>query len=509
VKRVLTAAEMRAVDAASAEHGMPSAVLMENAGQALAKAALALAGPQGRFLVLCGMGNNGGDGLVAARVLHGLGRTVHVELMGIPEALEGEPARNARALKASGVALEPIPEDLPVGPGDVVVDALLGTGLSRPPEGRYADAIGRISVWRASGAKVVSADLPSGLQSDTGVALTPCVTADVTTSFGFLKVGQVVEPGASRCGALELVDIGIPKAAHSVLREPAVYLLEESDVRGRLPERRADSHKGTFGHVLVVAGSWGKTGAAALAGIAALRGGAGLVTIATRPEALGPVLQHAPELMGVELVNGGPLGLGDLNALLDAVDGKSAVVFGPGIPRGDETGKLIAAFLEELEIPCVLDADGLNALAGTIDVLKRAKGELLLTPHPGEMARLLGLTVSEVQKDRIGVARRLAQEAQVVVALKGARTAIAREDGTVFINPTGNPGMASGGTGDVLAGLCGALFAQGLSSEDAAVTGCFAHGLAGDLAARRRGLAGLMASDLLDGLGEVWVRWGR
>lgn len=509
MKRALTAAEMRAVDAASAEHGMPSSVLMENAGQALAKAALGLAGPQGRFLVLCGMGNNGGDGLVAARALHALGRTVHVELMGIPEALEGEPARNAKALRACGVAIEPLPDDLPVGPGDVVVDALLGTGLSRAPEGKYADAIGRISVWRASGAKVVAADLPSGLQSDTGAALAPCVTADATTSFGFLKVGQAIEPGASRCGALELVDIGIPKAAHAVLQEPAVYLLEESDVRGRLPERRADSHKGTFGHVLVVAGSWGKTGAAALAGIAALRGGAGLVTIATRPEALGPVMQHAPELMGVELVNGGPLGLADLNALLDAADEKTAVVFGPGIPRGEETGKLIAAFLEELEIPCVLDADGLNALAGQLEVLKKAKGDLLLTPHPGEMARLLGLQNSDVQKDRVGVARRLAQETQVVVALKGARTAIAREDGTIFLNPTGNPGMASGGTGDVLAGLCGALFAQGLSSEDAAVTGCFAHGLAGDLAAKRRGLAGLMASDLLDGLGEVWVRWGR
>lgn len=509
MKRALTAAEMRAVDAAAAEHGMPASVLMENAGQALAKAALELAGPQGRFLVLCGMGNNGGDGLVAARALHALGKLVHVELMGLAEALEGEPARNGKALKALGVSVGRIGEDVPVGPGDVVVDALLGTGLSRAPEGKYADAIGRISVWRASGAKVVSADLPSGLQSDTGAALAPCVAADATLAFGFLKVGQAIEPGASRCGRIEIVDIGIPRAAHSALQEPAVYLLEESDVRGRIPERRADAHKGTFGHVLVIAGSWGKTGAAALAGMAALRGGAGLVTVATRPEALVPVMQHAPELMGVELINDGPLGPADLNALLDAADEKTAVVFGPGIPRGEETGRLLGAFLEELEIPCVLDADGLNALEGQLELLKKAKGDLLLTPHPGEMARLLKLQNSDVQRDRIGVVRRLAQETQVVVALKGARTAIAREDGTVFLNPTGNPGMASGGTGDVLAGLCGALFAQGLSSEDAAVTGCFAHGLAGDLAVKRRGQAGLMASDLLDGLGEVWVRWGR
>lgn len=509
MKRALTAPEMRAVDAAAAEHGMPGGVLMENAGQALARAALALAGAEGRFLVLCGMGNNGGDGLVAARALHAVGRAVRVELMGLPEALEGEPARNARALRAGGVELAPIPEDTVVGPGDVVIDALLGTGLSRAPEGRYADAIGRISVWRASGAKVLAADVPSGLGSDGGAQHAPCVTADATAAFGFLKVGQAVEPGASRCGEVELVDIGLPRAAVAVLGEPAVYLLEESDVRGRLPERRSDSHKGTFGHVLVVAGSRGKTGAAALAGLGALRGGAGLVTVATRPDALDAAMRHAPELMGVELGREGPLGLADLNALLEAADDKTAVVFGPGIARGDETGRLLAAFLEELEIPCVIDADGLNAIAGHLEVLKKARGDLLLTPHPGEMARLLGVQVSEVQRDRIGVARRLAQQTQVVVALKGARTAIAREDGTVFINPTGNPGMASGGTGDVLAGLCGALFAQGLSSEDAVVTGCFAHGLAGDLAATRRGRAGLTASDLLESLGEVWVRWGR
>lgn len=509
MKRALTAQEMRAVDAAAADHGMPASVLMENAGNALADAALKLAAPGGRFLVLCGMGNNGGDGLVAARKLSALGRTVNVELMGLAEALDGDPARNHKALKASGVSIAKTPDDLPVGPGDVVIDALLGTGLSRAPEGKYADAIGRISVWRASGAKVVSADLPSGLQSDTGAPMAPCVTADVTLSFGFLKLGEAIEPGASRCGAIEVVDIGIPRGAHSVLGDPAVFLLEEGDVKGRLHERKPDAHKGSFGHVLVVAGSWGKTGAAALSGIAALRAGAGLVTVATRPEALVPVMQHAPELMGVELLNEGPLGLGDLNALLDAADGKAAVVFGPGIARGDETGKLIAAFLEELTIPCVLDADGLNALEGQLDVLGKAKGDLLLTPHPGEMSRLTGRTVVEIQKDRIGAARSLAKERQIVVLLKGARTVIAREDGNVFINPTGNVGMATGGTGDVLSGICGALFAQGLSSEDTAVTGAYVHGLAGDLVAQRRGKMGLIASDLLGGLGEVWVRWGR
>jgi ADP-dependent NAD(P)H-hydrate dehydratase / NAD(P)H-hydrate epimerase len=510
VKRALTAAQMRSVDAASAEHGMPGSVLMENAGEALCQVALKEAGQGGRFFVLCGLGNNGGDGLVVARKLAGLGRTVFVELTGNGTALQHEAARNFEALKACGITPAPIPPELGAGPGDVVVDALLGTGLSRAPEGRIADAIGRISAWRASGAKVIAADLPSGLDSDSGVPFSACVVADVTTTFGYAKLGQVIEPGASRSGRLEIVDIGIPRAAESVLAgAPGIFLLEESDVRGRIPKRRSDSHKGSYGHVLVVGGSWGKTGAAALAAMGVLRGGAGLVTVATRPEALIPVMQHSPEVMGIELVNEGALGPRDLNALLDAAEGKDAVVFGPGIERDEETFKLLGPFLEELTCPCVLDADGLNALAGHLELLQKAKSELLLTPHPGEMSRLLKLTTAEVQKNRVSLASAFAKDHQVVLVLKGARTLIARDDGTVFINPTGNPGMATGGTGDVLAGLCGALLAQGLSTEDAAVAGTWVHGLAGDLAKEQRGEMGLIASDLLSGLGEVWRRWGR
>ncbi|MFZ5439241.1 MAG: NAD(P)H-hydrate dehydratase [Myxococcota bacterium] len=509
MKRALTAVEMRAVDAASADHGMPGSVLMENAGEALARAALSEAAASGRFFVLCGMGNNGGDGLVAARKLAGLGRAVFCELTGDGAALKGDALRNFEALRACGLTAEPIHPELTAGPGDVVIDALLGTGLSRAPEGRIAEAIGRISVWRAAGAKVVSADLPSGLDSDSGAARSPCVTADLTLAFGYAKRGQVIEPGASRCGRLEVIDIGIPRAAEQVLHEPPLFVLEESDVRGRIPKRSADTHKGTFGHVLIVGGSWGKTGAAALAGLAALRGGAGLVTIATRPEALVPVMQHAPELMGVELVNDGPLGHRDLNALLDAAEGKSAVVFGPGIDRNEDTTRLLGAFLEELSCPCVIDADGLNALAGHLELLQRAKGELVLTPHPGEMSRLLGLSTAEVQSNRVELARSFARDHQVVLVLKGARTLIARHDGTVFVNTTGNPGMATGGTGDVLAGLTGALLAQQLSPEDAALVAAWVHGAAGDHAKAQRGELGLIASDLLVGMTDVWRRWGR
>lgn len=509
MKRVLTAQEMRRVDAASADHGMPGSVLMENAGLAMARTATGLAGPQGRFLVLCGTGNNGGDGLVAARHLVSAGRSVFVELLGDAASLQGDPARNLRALEASGLSCAPIPEDLPVGPGDVVLDAVFGSGLNRAPEGRFADAIGRMSVWRAAGAKVVAADLPSGLDTDTGVPFAPCVTADVTTAFGFLKLGQALEPGASRCGTLEVVDIGIPRAAQGVLAGAGVFLLEERDVQARLAPRRVDGHKGTFGHVLVVAGSWGKTGAGALTAKAALRTGAGLVTVASRPEALQPILQHTPEVMGVELVNDGPLGLGDFNSILEAADGKQALVIGPGIARGPETGRLLCALLEELTIPCVLDADALTALEGQSALLDKAKGELLLTPHPGEMARLVGRPTTEINADRVGVARQFSQAHSVVLLLKGARTVIARHDGAVFINPTGNAGMATGGSGDVLAGMTGALLAQGLSTEDAAVVGAWAHGASGDLAALRRGQLGLIASDLIEHLGDVWTRWGR
>ncbi|MDX2014266.1 MAG: NAD(P)H-hydrate dehydratase [Myxococcaceae bacterium] len=509
MKRALTAQEMRRVDAAAADHGMPGSVLMENAGAALARQAQGLAGAQGRFLVLCGTGHNGADGLVAARQLHGAGRTVLVELLGNPSELTGDPARTLRALEASGLSCAPISDELPVGPGDVVIDAVFGAGLNRAPEGRFADAIGRISVWRAAGAKVLAADLPSGLATDSGVPFVPSVAADATCAFGFLKLGQVLEPGASRCGAIELVDIGIPRAAHGVLAGPGTFLLEERDVQERLAPRRVDGHKGTFGHVLVIAGSWGKTGAAALSALGALRTGAGLVTVASRPEALQPILHHAPEIMGVELVNDGPLGLGDFNSILEAADGKQALVIGPGIARGPETGRLLGALLEELAVPCVLDADALNALEGQVGLLDKAKGEILLTPHPGEMSRLTGRPTAELNADRVGAARQFAQAHSVVLLLKGARTVIARHDGAVFVNPTGNAGMATGGSGDVLAGMTGALLAQGLSTEDAAVVGAWAHGAAGDLAANRRGQLGLVASDLLEHLGDVWTRWHR
>jgi hydroxyethylthiazole kinase-like uncharacterized protein yjeF len=514
MQSVLTAAQMReAEQAAETRYGMPSALLMENAGRELAEVARSVArsvaGAGSRFIVVCGPGNNGGDGLVAARFLREGGARVAVTVVGDRGRMTPEAKRNLQALEGYGVSaqgLDALPEP---EAGDVVVDALFGTGLSRAPEGAFAEAIGRIARWRRAGAKVVAADVPSGLQSDTGESFTPCVEADVTVSFGLLKRGQVLEPGASLCGELRRVDIGLSATAGQGLTGPVLRLVEEGDAREALPPRRSDTHKGTYGHVLVVAGSRGKSGAAALVARAALRSGAGLLSVATRAEVVDAVLAHAPEVMGIPLEASGALGLADLDALLAAAEGKDALVIGPGIPRGDETGELIGELLSRVEIPAVLDADALNAVATDLSVLRRARAPLVLTPHPGEMARLIGRSTKEVQAQRLDVVKQLAAGLGVTVVLKGARTLIASSDGQIYVNPTGNPGMATAGAGDVLSGICGAFLAQGLRVPDAIWTAVYVHGLAGDLAADRRGKVGLIASDIIKGLCDVWTRWGR
>lgn len=508
MKRLVTPAQMRTMERVAADTGLSEAVLMETAGRLLAEAAVRHASPSGRFIVLCGPGSNGGDGLVAARVLAGLGRTVQVELLD-PGALKGEAKRNLSALTGAGVEPCLLPDVLPVQGGDVVLDAVFGTGLSRPPEGMYADAIRRMNAARSTGAKVVSADLPSGLNAETGRAFEPCVRADVTVAFGFPKAGQGLEPGASLCGALEVADIGLPRQAVHAAEGHVTWLLEEEDARGRLPVRPAEFHKGDAGHLLVIAGSRGKSGAAALAARAALKAGAGLVTVATRPGALDAVLGHVAEAMGVAMPEGGPLAAQDLNALLEAAEDKDAVVIGPGLPRGEETAELLGDLLEELACPVLLDADALNAVSSAPELLARARGPLVLTPHPGEMARLCGVSVDAVQSARLGVARTFAMQRQVTLVLKGVRTVTCAEDGTAYVNPTGNPGMASAGMGDVLSGLVGALLAQGLNPLGAATTGVYAHGLAADLAVERTGRLGLTASDVAGALSEVWCRWKR
>ncbi|ACG73592.1 carbohydrate kinase, YjeF related protein [Anaeromyxobacter sp. K] len=508
--RLVGAAEMRAIDRAAIDGlGIPSLELMERAGRAAADAARGLAGPGGRFAVVCGGGNNGGDGWVVARLLVGAGRAVRVvSLVDAARLTQDARAERARA-EAAGVVAEAADAPLEAGPGDVVVDAIFGTGLSRAPEGAFAAAISRIEAARRAGARVLAVDVPSGLSADTGQPLgEACVRADRTVTFAFQKRGLVLHPGPAHAGEVTVADIGIPPEAAAQVPAEAELLVED-EARALVPPRDPEAHKGDAGRVLVIAGSPGKTGAAHLALTGALRGGAGLVTLAARAEVLPMALAGRPEAMSAALPGAGPLDASDLGPLLEAAAAADALVIGPGIPRGDGTGALLLELLSRAGLPAVLDADALNAVAGQAERLAGAGVPLLLTPHPGEMARLCGLSTAEVQRDRIGLAARQASAWAATVVLKGARTVVADPSGPPAVIPTGNPGMATGGTGDVLAGLCGALLAAGLAPGAAGRAGAWVHGRAGDLAARRLGERGLLASDLGAAIGEVWAECRR
>ncbi|WP_373049289.1 NAD(P)H-hydrate dehydratase [Vulgatibacter sp.] len=509
--RVLDAAEAREVDAAAIEtFGIPGLLLMEHAARAVADAVREWLAPRGRVVVVAGAGNNAGDGYAAARLLQVAAASVRIVSLVEQERLRGDAATNAGIWERLGGTTEDFSEQAldDVGPGDVVVDAIFGTGLRREPEGDFAAAIDAVNHARSRGARVVAVDLPSGLSADTGVPPGAVVQADCTVTFGTLKRGHVLQPGADLSGEVRVADISIPPDALLGIGPP-VRLLDKAFVQGLVPRRSADSHKGNYGHCLVIAGSSGKSGAAALAVRGALVGGAGLVSVASRPEVIPQVLGHAMEAMGIALPGDGPLGLTDVDALLEAAQGKAAILAGPGIPRGEETGALVARLLAEAACPVVLDADALNAVAKATDCFLDANTEVVITPHPGEMARLAGIPTAAVQADRIGVAQRFARGHRCTVVLKGARTVIADPDGAVAICPTGNAGMATGGSGDVLGGLVAALLAQGLAAFAAARAGVYVHGLAGDRRAAARGEMGLVAGDILDGIAEVWATWKR
>ncbi len=501
---VVTATEMRALDAWTIAHHTPGPVLMERAGEGAARV-LAAHWPKagGQVVVCCGTGNNGGDGFVLARHLRRVRYGAEVWLVGRRDDLRGDAAAMAARWEGAVTTIE--------SPGQVealcrrleragiVVDALLGTGLKAPVAGTLATVIDAIN---AAGKPVLAIDIPSGLSADTGHPLGATVRADVTATFAFPKVGQVMYPGAELCGRLEVVDIGIPPEAIAEV-EPRMRLLEAHDVGCLLPRRARDAHKGTFGHVLIVAGSRGKTGAALLAAAATARAGAGLTTLAA-PAALLPVVEgHVREVMCEPLPDG--LDTGAAPALDRLLAGRAAVVCGPGLGQAEGARAIVHHVVRHARTPLVLDADGLNAIAGTA-VLRERPAPTIVTPHPGEMARLLGCSTTEVQADRVATARRFAAAHDVVTVLKGARTVIAAPGGGVAISPTGNPGMGSGGMGDVLSGILGGLLAQGLDAMAAASLGVFAHGAAADAVAARRGEVGLLAGDLLDELPPTIAR---
>jgi NAD(P)H-hydrate epimerase len=480
--RALTNAEMRAADRrAIDELGIPAALLMEHAGRAVADVVLARAPAGARIAVVCGSGNNGGDGFACARWLREHGRAATVYLAGRRPAAGGEAALHLGLWEKLGG------ETLPAGPdiaaADIVVDAVLGTGAERPIAGELAEVV----AWMNAAPLRVAVDVPSGMSVDTGRAAGAVVRADVTVTLAFPKVGLLGWPGCELAGEVCVADIGIPRALGDGARTSWTHA---GEVAPLVPRRQAGDHKGTAGHVLVIAGSPGKTGAALLAAEAAVRGGAGLTTLATDPACFDEVQGRVREVMTA------PLAV-DAAALAALVAGKRALVWGPGMPTAAEAGAFLRGALARLAAPLVIDADGLNHLAADLGAARAATAPLVLTPHPGEAARLLGRTTADVQADRLASARALAAAAGAIVVLKGARTVVAAPDGLAAVNASGNPGLGTGGTGDVLAGLVGALLAQGLAPWDAARLGVYVHGLAGDLAAAEVGGVGMAAGDLL------------
>ncbi len=523
--KILTAEQMRGLDRLTTERASLSHLqLMENAGRQLAdfilEEMLAERLRDDRPVVvsiLCGKGNNGGDALVAARHLWERGLKPRVCLLARAAEVKGDARANYEAFLQLGASVEELAEPADwqrernaVLDCDILVDGLLGTGLTGPVQGHLAQVIADANARREY--RVVAVDIPSGLPSDTGEPLGESVRADATVTFTAPKRGQVFAPNCARVGRLAVAPIGTPDA---LLEGDANLWLNLTVARdfSRLPlTREPGAHKGDFGHVLLVAGARGKTGAAALSGKAALRMGAGLATVATAAGSQPVVASMFPEVMTEPLpetesgtISNRALDYGRFAKLLE---GKSVLAMGPGLGIHTETTQFVREVLEQFELPIVLDADALNALVGQLDVLRRRKSRLVvITPHPGEMARLLGTTSDDVQRQRLEVAQKFAREFGVFVILKGHRTLIADPDGQVWVNPTGNPGMATGGTGDVLTGMVAGALAQFPAARpaEALCLAVFLHGLAGDAAAGVQGEQALIASDLIEALPRAWL----
>jgi len=505
--KILTAAQMREVDRRTSELGIPGLILMENAGHRVIEILAHAYAPLSdhRIVVLCGKGNNGGDGLVVARQLHTRfrPRSLHVLLAADLGEMKGDAAENYKMLEAAGcpVVREISPEMERV---TLIVDALLGTGIRGGAEGRSLELIRAINNGFPT-AEVLSVDLPSGLDSDSGAVPGEAVQANHTVTFTALKPCLALAPACDFAGKIHVAPIGSPPSLYE--NDPAIFLSQsDRTLFARLFRPRPhDSNKGLYGHVLAIAGARGKTGAAAMTGIAALRAGAGLVTVASAESAITAIAAHAPEIMTEPLpeTEAGSISMHALEhgRIASIAEKKNVIAVGPGMGTHPDTVQFIRRLVEELHVPMVLDADALNAL-GRKDL--RGRGARILTPHPGEMSRLADRTVAQIQADRVGVARAFAQERGVHLVLKGNRTVIAAPDGRVWINPTGSPALATGGTGDVLTGLIAGFLAQFPDQVEASILAAvYLHGRCGELGAAARGEKSLIATDLFTYLPEA------
>jgi hydroxyethylthiazole kinase-like uncharacterized protein yjeF len=508
---LVTANEMQKMDRSTIESfGLPGRILMENAGRGATQFFLEQFkdAENKKVGVIAGRGNNGGDGFVIARYLAQKGIRVTVYLLSEHQKVSGDAAANLQLLSPLKVPVIETPDATSFSAHETAmrheaiwIDAILGTGLRSDVKGFFKDVINFIN---QSNKPVFAVDIPSGLNSDTGQPCGACVRADATATFAFAKTGHFLFPGADYTGNLKIIDIGVPPhIANDV--SPLQYLITPDLIRAVFIPRPSDAHKGHTGHLLVIAGSTGKTGAAAMTASSAMRSGAGLVTLGI-PASLNPVLEaQVIETMTEPLPETvkGILDETSVNRIMDLLSDKKCLAIGPGIGTAPETQKLFRHLLQKNTKPVVIDADGLNILAGHIEILKDLDTPVVLTPHPGEMARLIGTTSADVQKDRIKCARDFSAKFNVHVVLKGARTVVAHPDGRVFINPTGNPGMASGGMGDVLTGIIAGFIAQGHSPELAAHAGVYLHGAAADSLVKNKGPFGYLATDVMNTLPEV------
>jgi NAD(P)H-hydrate epimerase len=495
---------MMAVDGYAIQQlGIPGVVLMENAGRACCAKFVGRFGdkPDASVLVLAGKGNNGGDGYVMARVLSEQGWQVTTLVLAEEEAITGDARVMLEIVQQLNLPVEFVTDisglssRLSAVSPAIIIDAIFGTGLKSDVRGLQAEAIRLIN---ASSAAVFSVDIPSGVDGSSGRVCGLAVQADLTVTFDHAKIGHGCQPGAAYAGHLDVVDIGIPQAGRPDF-STRVQLIDFAAACRMVPDRPTVGHKGKFGHLLVVAGSPGKTGAAALAGDSGVRSGCGLVTVATAATVHDIIEVKLTEAMSVPLSDSDGLMIGDaIGQLAELLRSRNALALGPGLGQSAELGELIKILIPVLDRPTVIDADGLNLLAHHLEILdQRNDVPLVLTPHPGEMARLTGVTVAEIEANRFEAAQQFARKYGVVLLLKGARTVIAAPDGRVNINSTGNDGLASGGSGDVLTGLIGGLLAQGLDGFSAATLGAWLHGRAAELVAASQGTAGMAASDLL------------
>ncbi|MFH2045095.1 MAG: NAD(P)H-hydrate dehydratase [Pseudomonadota bacterium] len=504
-----TASEMQQMDKSTIDFGLPGRVLMENAGCGATQVLLdkiCIKGSE-KVGIIAGRGNNGGDGFVIARRLLQKGFDVSVYLLSKASLVKGDALANLELLYPLGIPFIEITDNEAfvvnqnsMRHKDVWVDAIFGTGLKSDIKGYIKDVIGFINSLKKP---VFAVDIASGIDSDNGQIHGECIHAVVTATFGYAKLGHYIYPGAHHSGEVEIIDIGIPSFIADKIG-PKQYLLTHEKINTILKPRIKDVHKGSTGHVFIIGGSPGKTGAAAMTAMAAMRSGAGLVTLGV-PKSLHSAIESTTlEVMSCALSENseGFLSESSFDAVMHNISGKKCIAIGPGLGTDPSTKKLVIRLLHEIEVPVVIDADALNLLAKETSVLKKLKTPVVLTPHPGEMSRLTGKTVSQIQKNRVACAREFATEFNVHLVLKGAGTVIAHPDGRVFINSTGNSGMASGGMGDILTGIITGFLAQNYSAKDAVKLGVYLHGATGDALFESMGPFGYIASDMLKILPE-------